>query len=72
MARYIKKTDGVYVSQTWVPRLWRENDLKPWQRGTFKISRDLHFADKVRDIVGLSLDPPKGEVVMSVDAKSGI
>jgi transposase len=29
MARYIKKTEGVYVSQTWVSRLWRENHLKP-------------------------------------------
>jgi len=35
MARYIKKTEGVYVSQTWVSRLWRDNDLQapvggPW------------------------------------------
>lgn len=72
MARYIKKTEGVYVSQTWVSRLWRDNDLKPWQRGTFKISKDPHFEDKVRDVVGLYLDPPAGEVVVSVDAKSGI
>jgi transposase len=43
MARYIKKTEGVYVSQTWVSRLWRENGLQPWRQGTFKISRDPHF-----------------------------
>ena len=72
MARYIKKTEGVYVSQTWVSRLWRQNGLKPWQQGTFKISQDPHFEDKVRDVVGLYLDPPEGEVVVSVDAKSGI
>jgi transposase len=72
MARYIKKTEGVYVSQTWVSRLWRENGLKPWQQGTFKISRDPHFEGKVWDIVGLYLAPPEGEVVVSVDAKSGI
>jgi transposase len=72
MAQYIKKTEGVYVSQTWVSRLWRENDLKPWQQGTFKISKDPDFEDKVRDVVGLYLDPPEGEVVVSVDAKSGI
>jgi hypothetical protein len=72
MARYIKKTEGVYVSQTWVSRLWRENNVKPWQQGTFKISKDPHFEDKVRDVVGLYLDPPEGEVVVSVDAKSGI
>ncbi len=72
MARYIKKTEGVYVSQTWVSRLWREHGLAPWRQGTFKISKDPHFEDKVRDVVGLYLDPPEGEVVVSVDAKSGI
>ncbi len=72
MARYIKKTEGVYVSQTWVSRLWRKNGLQPWRQGTFKISRDPNFEDKVRDVVGLYLDPPEEEVVVSVDAKSGI
>ena len=72
MARYIKKTEGVYVSQTWVSRLWREHGLAPWRHGTFKISKDPDFEDKVRDIVGLYLDPPEGEAVVSVDAKSGI
>ena len=72
MARYIKKTEGVYVSQTWVSRLWRENGLQPWRQGTFKISRDPKFDEKVRDVVGLYLDPPEGEVVVSVDAKTGI
>jgi transposase len=72
MARYIKKTEGVYVSQTWVSRLWRENGLQPWRQGTFKISRDPDFEEEVRDVVGLYLDPPEGEVVVPVDAKSGI
>ena len=72
MSRYIKKTEGVYVSQTWVSRLWREHGLRPWQQGTFKISRDPDFEDKVGDVVGLYRDPPEGEVVVSVDAKSGI
>jgi hypothetical protein len=72
MARYIKKTESVYVSQTWVSRLWRENGLKPWQQGMFTISRDPHFEGKVWDIVGLYLAPPQGEVVVSVDTKSGI
>jgi transposase len=72
MARYIKKTEGVYVSQTWVSRLWREHGVTPWRQGTFKISKDPDFEDKVRDIVGLYLDPPAGEAVVSVDAKSGI
>ncbi|MGH9195294.1 MAG: IS630 family transposase [Acidimicrobiia bacterium] len=72
MAWYIKKTEGVYVSQTWVSRLWRENGLRPWRQGTFKISKDPDFEDKVRDVCDLSLSPPEGEVVVSVDAKSGI
>ncbi len=72
MAKYIKETVGVYVSQTWVSRLWRENDLQPWRQGTFKISKDPNFEDKVKDVVGLYLNPPEGEAVVSVDAKTGI
>jgi transposase len=72
MARYVKLTEGVYVSQTWVSKLWRDNGLQPWRQGTFKISQDPDFEEKVRDVVGLYLDPPEGEVVVSVDAKSGI
>ena len=60
------------MSQTWVSRLWREHGLRPWRQGTFKISNDPNFEDKVRDVVGLYLDPPEGEVVVSVDAKTGI
>lgn len=72
MSKYIKKTEGVYVSRAWVAQLWRENGLKPWRQGTFKLSKDPAFEDKVRDVVGLYLDPPEGEVVVSVDAKTGI
>jgi transposase len=72
MARYIKLTEGVYVSQTWVSRLWRDHNLKPWQQGTFKISKDPDFEEKVRDVVGLYLDPPEGEAVVSVDVKSQV
>jgi transposase len=72
MASYIKLTEGVYVSQTWVSRLWRENGLRPWRQGTFKISKDPDFEEKVRDVVGLYLNPPEGDVVISADAKTGI
>ena len=72
MSRYIKMTEGVYVSTSWVCQLWRENGLTPWRQGTFKISRDPDFEDKVRDIVGLYVSPPDGEVVVSVDVKTGI
>jgi transposase len=72
MTRYIKLTEGVYVSQTWVSRLWRDHDLQPWRQGTFKISKDSNFEEKVRDVVGLYLDPPEGEAVVSVDVKSQV
>src|SRR6266536_1703329 len=72
MARYIKLTEGVYVSQTWVSRLWRDNGLQPWRQGTFKISKDPDFEAKVRDIVGLYREPPEGEAVLSVDVKSQV
>jgi transposase len=72
MSRYIKKTEGIYVSKVWVAQLWRDNGLKPWRQGTFKISKDPDFEDKVRDVVRLYLTPPAGEVVVSVDAKTGI
>jgi len=72
MSKYIKKTEGVYVSARWVSGLWKDSGLQPWREGTYKISRDPHFEDKVRDIIGLYVDPPEGEVVVSVDAKTGI
>jgi transposase len=53
-------------------KLWRDHDLKPRRQGTFKISKDPDFEEKVRDIVSLYLNPPEGEVVVSVDAKTGI
>jgi len=52
--------------------LWREYKLQPWRQGTFKISKDPKFEEKVRDVVGLYLNPPEGEAVLSVDAKTGI
>jgi transposase len=72
MAAYIRKTEGVPVSQPWVSRLWRDSGLQPWRQGTFKISKDPDFEEKVRDVTGLYLNPPEGEAVVSVDVKSGI
>ena len=72
MAAHIKKTEGVPVSQPWVSRLWREHGLQPHRQGTFKISKDPLFEEKVRDVTGLYLNPPEGEAVVSVDVKSGI
>ena len=72
MAAFIKRTEGVYVSHHYVAKLWRETGLKPHQQGTFKVSKDPAFADKVADIVGLYLDPPAGAIVLSVDEKTQV
>jgi transposase len=65
MAAYVTRTERVPVSWHYVAKLWRENNLKPHRQGTFKLSRDPRFADKVFDVVGLYLDPPAGAVVLS-------
>lgn len=67
MAGYLKRTEGVSVSWHYVAKLWRDNDLKPHRSGTFKVSKDPAFAQKVADVVGLYLDPPGGAVVLSFD-----
>src|SRR3954462_15107908 len=53
-------------------RVWRSHGLQPHRIRTFKLSNDPHFAAKVRDIVGLYVDPPAHAVVLSVDEKSQI
>jgi len=60
------------MSQTAVSRIWRAFGLKPHQTESFKLSPDPQFIDKVRDIVGLYLNPPDAAVVMCVDEKSQI
>ena len=72
MAAFIKRTEGVYVSHHYVAKLWRETGLKPHRQGTFKVSKDPAFADKVADIVGLYLDPPAGAMVLSIDEKTQV
>jgi transposase len=72
MAVYVSRTEKVSVSWHYVAKLWRDNDLKPHRQGTFKLSRDPQFADKVFDVVGLYLDPPAGAVVLSVDEKTQV
>ena len=60
------------MSQSAVSRIWRAFGLKPHQVETFKLSPDPQFIDKVRDIVGLYLNPPEAAVVLCVDEKSQI
>jgi transposase len=61
---------GISVSS--VQRIWRSHGLQPHRVRQFKLSNDPQFAAKVRDIVGLYVDPPAHAVVLSVDEKSQI
>ena len=60
------------MSQTAISRIWRAFGLKPHQTEAFKLSPDPQFIDKVRDIVGLYLNPPDAAIVLCVDEKSQI
>lgn len=55
-----------------IGRIWRAFGLQPHRSETFKLSTDPNFIDKVRDVVGLYLDPPENAVVLCVDEKSQI
>jgi len=60
------------MSQSAVSRIWRAFGLQPYRSETFKLSRDPLFIEKVRDIVGLYLNPPEQALVVCVDEKSQI
>jgi len=60
------------LSQSTVTRIWRAFGLQPHRTETFKLSPDPLFVEKVRDIVGLYLDPPDRALVLCVDEKSQI
>jgi len=60
------------VSQSTVSRVWRAFGLQPHRSETFKLSTDPLFVEKVRDIVGLYLNPPTKAMVLCVDEKSQI
>jgi transposase len=68
--RSMAKESG--ISRTTVHRIWRAFSLQPHRSETFKLSKDPLFVEKVRDIVGLYLDPPEKALVLCVDEKSQI
>jgi transposase len=63
---------AVDISASSVQRIWRVHGLQPHRVKQFKLSTDPRFVDKLRDIVGLYVDPPAHAVVLSVDEKSQI
>jgi transposase len=62
----------VGMSQSAISRIWRAFGLKPHLVDTFKLSTDPQFIDKVRDVVGLYLNPPQAAMVLCVDEKTGV
>lgn len=66
MARHLNTTPS------FVHRVWRAHGLKPHLVRTFKLSNDPRFEEKLRDVVGLYLDPPHNAAVFSFDEKSQI
>jgi transposase len=69
-ARLLGKQLGISFAS--VARIWREWNLQPWRRETFKFSTDPELDAKVRDVVGLYLNPPDKAVVVCIDEKSQI
>jgi len=64
------KAAGISLSS--VQRIWRVHGLQPHRVRQFKLSRDPEFVPKLRDIVGLYIDPPAHAMVLSIDEKSQI
>jgi transposase len=63
---------AVGISPSSVRRMWKGHGLQPHRVRTFKISNDPKFADKLKEVVGLYVDPPAHAVVLSIDEKSQI
>ena len=70
IAALMAKTVGISASS--VHRIWRAHGLQPHKVQQFKLSNDPQFIDKLRDVVGLYVDPPAHAIVLSVDEKSQI
>jgi hypothetical protein len=60
------------MSQSAISRIWRAFGLKPHLVDTFTLSTDPQFIDKVRDVVGLYLNPPQAALVLGVDETTSV
>jgi len=72
LADWLARHRGIRVSHDRVAEVWKRFSLKPHRSEGFKFSTDPELETKIRDVVGLYLDPPKGAVVVCVDEKSQI
>ena len=64
--------DAMGLAVSTVQKIWRAHGLAPHRLQVFKLSRDPQFAARLRDVVGLYVDPPAHSLVLSVDEKSQI
>jgi transposase len=62
----------LHIGHATIARAWRRYGVQPWRRETFKFSTDPELEAKVRDVVGLYLNPPEKAVVLCVEQKSQI
>ena len=69
-AEMMAKASGISASA--VRRIWRAHGLQPHRYRQFKLSTDPNFVDKLRDVVGLYVEPPAHAIVLSLDEKSQI
>jgi transposase len=60
------------ISHTTVGEIWRAFGLKPWRADSFKVSPDPDLVEKIRDLVGLYMNPPVAAAVFAVDEKPQI
>ena len=68
--RSLAKKHG--ISRQTVSEIWRAFGLKPWRQDSFKVSPDPQLVEKIRDLVGLYMNPPVAAVVFAVDEKPQI
>jgi transposase len=71
LANWLRRR-GTVVSHDSISRLWRRFGVQPWRSETVKFSTDPELEAKVRDVVGLSLNPPEHAIVLSIDEKSQV
>jgi transposase len=60
------------VSNFTIQKIWKAHRIQPHRERSFKLSTDTNFNEKVRDVVGLYMDPPEKAIVICVDEKNGI
>ena len=72
VAEAVGKADVIGIGSATVHRIWRAHGLTPHRIRNFKLSNDPRFAEKLKDVIGLYVEPPAHAIVLSLDEKSQI